>query len=231
MARGRKRKGGERYPSGGLKPAGSAGDALPYTPEQVRHRALALGLDPRRLANARAGLERICMDASAGTALGRLTWIHRGDGSVARRMGDFGGGKAEAWISDEMAAAAEDYRELWVRWHRLERLPRRHAQAQSFERRNRVYDDTLDPDDPDHLREVRAAAARLRGCEQAITQCPDGPLARTLVENVVIENMIPAALGDELVRGGAGTALVALRTGLTALHRVLHGKRRERRAA
>lgn len=227
MARGRKRKGGERYPSGGLKPGGTAGDALPYTPEQIRHRALALGIDPRHLAAMRGGLERICMDASAGTALGRLTWIHRGDGGVARRMGDFGGGKPEPWISDEMVAAAEDYRVLWVRWHRLERLPRRHAQVQAFERRDHFHDDAPDPDDPETVRKVQAATARLRACEQAMTQGPRGALAHALIESVVIEDVLPEALAS----GEGGPALAALRTGLTALHRVLHGDRRERKAA
>jgi hypothetical protein len=225
-ARGRKRKSGERYPSGGLKPSSRADGERPYTPEQVRHRALALGIDPQRLATARGGLDRAWMDAAAGTALGRLTWVHRADGSVARRMGAFGSGKPEPWITDEMLAAAEDYRVLWVRRHRLERLPRRHAQVQSFERHDHHHDDR-DHDDPDYERKVAAARTRLQACDAALMQCPQGPVVRALVEAVVVENELPAALESELAAGRSGAAAVALRGGLAALYSVL----RERRAA
>ena len=232
MARGRKRKSGERYPSGGFKRADKAEDELPYTPEQVRHRALALGIDPARLVAPggvarRASLDRLCTDASAGTALGRLTWVHRADGSMTRRMGDFGGARPEPWIADEMAAAAEDYRVLWVRWHRLERMPRRHPQGSAFERRDRIHDDTIDPDDSDHARKVSDARARLRACDAALCACPRGQLVRRLVDSIVIENTMPAALDAAAVSGVANAALVALRAGLMALHRSLREGRRK----
>ncbi len=227
MARGRKRRSGERYPSGGLKRPNGRGDDFPYTPEQIRHRASALGIDPARLAGRRVSVDRICMDMTAGTALGRLTWIHRPDGSVARRVDDLGSGQMEAWITDEMVGAAEDYRVLWARWHRLERLPRRHPQARSFERRDHARADDLDPDDPSDERQVRAAAERLRACEQAIRQCPCWQLTRAMVESVVIENALPAAIALD----APGPALMALRAGLAALHAALHGDRRRRKVA
>lgn len=211
--RGRKRKAGPRTASGRL-----VGEHQAVIPEAaLRRRAEALGIDPDRLLSMAEATRRLCLDDAAGTALGRLTWVYRVDGTRDRRMGMFDGEQSQ-WITDAMVDAAEAYRSLWVRWHRLIGMPRRHPQGQQFDRRDKAFIDS----DPD-ADEVVSVWDRLRAAETALLACRQYRLVWAVVDAVVIENVAPGALelGERLV------ALHALRRGLDAIHGALcSGKRK-----
>lgn len=212
---GRPRGIGERRPCGQLR-AGSPQHQA--TVEQIDRRAESLGIDPSRVHGKSAVIQRLAIDPSAGTALGRLIWRHGADGHRERRMADFGTKDAsgrpvmEPVITEDMEAGAEAYRALWVRWHRLTGMPPRHPKSGQFERRDPSVDDGV----PDPIAAQRIWG-RLRQAEDAMRSCRQYGLVLAVVDSVVIEDVAP----DALVAGERSTALAALRRGLDALHNVL----------
>ena len=220
--RGRKRRIGVGREANGRI---ARGDLAVIPAAALDRRAESLGLDPERFRSMVEAVARICGDEQAGTALGRLTWQYHLDGQRTRRMGLFDGVEAP-WITDAMAAAAEDYRALWVHWHRLSGLPRRHPQSQQFERQPRGVDPGPDPRcqaGPDNRAcECNACRTlrRLKRAEAALLACHPTRLVLTAIDMVVIENLAP----DSLVLGERSAALHALRQGLAALARFFrHG--------
>lgn len=199
--------------------------AMAPTPEQICHRAVSLGIDPLKALVRHDVVKIICLDTTAGTALGRLTWRYCPDGSRERKVGGFGrvdpssgASIAEQWITDDHTQAAEAYRDLWVRWHRINGMPNRNPKGQQFERKDGGHD---------HREaspiEAKRIAGLLHSCDEAMKQCSQHVLVVTAVDMVVIENVIPASLEA----GERSTGLAALRRGLDAIHGVLcRGKHR-----
>lgn len=202
--------------------------ALP--PEVVSKRAVQAGVDPTRLRGSPA-VVALCQDPAAGTVLGRLQWAFSPDGSRRRRLGDFGattaagGAILEPIITDEMELAAEVYRQLWVRWHRLTGLPRRHPQAQQFDR--------VDREEPPHRADCRLPGPcrcsacvtwdRLRIADRALSACDGHVLVRLVIDDVVIEDFA----APSFLLGERSAALAALRRGLLAIHGALIAGRRK----
>ncbi len=220
-----------RQPNG--QPARAARPANTILPEAaLDRRAEGLGVDAEKVRRTgRKAIVALCADANAGTALGRLMWRHGADGRRQRRLGEFGAtdpaGRPvmEAVITDDMEEAADSYRTLWARWHRLAGLPKRHPRIRSLERiggGNGAPDD--DGSDTDPKTQARIGA-RLRRAEAVLAACPQGHLVRLVVEAVIIDDVLPDPLRD----GERETALLALRRGLDSLHDCLCRKNRTKR--
>jgi len=182
----------------------------------LAQRAASLGIDPIDLIREGSdAVAKICRDEDAGTALGRIAWRYRPDGSRDRRMGDFGRG-VEPWITEEMEAAAESYRTLWIRWYRMVGLPRRHPQGMSFDRSPKGTDSSESPANVD------AVVSRMDAADNALMSCKFSRLVIATIDSVLIDNVAPEAL----ILGERSAALAALRNGLNALASVLlRGKR------
>jgi hypothetical protein len=186
----------------------------------VARRAESLGISAVSIAASSAAILKICADSDAGTALGKLTWAYRADGERTRRMGIFGGDK-EPWLTDAMLLAAEDYRALWVHWHRLTGLPRRNPQGQQFDRAPKSIESAVDygckagPAFRSCRCEVCKTDIKLKAVDAKFRQCPHPVMARRMVEMVVTEDTIPT--GIDL--GQRAAALCALRDGLAVLAR------------
>lgn len=132
----------------------------------LAHRATAAGIDPAQIVSPASVMAlRLCQDQSAGTALGRLMWVHHADGSRSRRT------LADAktpLISDDMAAAADLYRVAWVTWHQASGLPNRNPKAVDIGKPPVGIGDGADLD-------AERAARRFRQCLDAIARC-EAPL-------------------------------------------------------
>lgn len=210
-----KTRGRPRNPLVNREPNGRARRQPPLIipPAALAQRAASLGLDVDTLIrHGAAAITAICLDPGAGTALGRLTWRTRNDGSRERRLGDFGGARPSPWITDEMEAAAEEYRALWVRWYRVVGLPRRHPQSMRLERHGHsaAVDTTSDA-------AAKRVIARMAEADGILRACPQGRLVAAVIDAVVIDNTLP----ESLVQGERSAALAALRTGLDALAQAL----------
>ena len=241
LSGGRKRALGERTKSGRLK------QTIPVTPEQIRHRAEELGLDPIEVIAKPAAVKRLCQDGLAGTAIGRLTWKYGAEGVASRRFGLFdaeiepddhrafaaieaaakcpdgharrGQCKQSPWLTDFMIEAADIYRTLWQRWSFINGIPLRTPKVQQF---GHVAAGTAPTQEPDP-KQARSITNRFLRANEALRHCPNTALTCAILQTVVIDGDLPESL---LRDGDKSPALIALRHALDALHDVLCRGRR-----
>ncbi|MGB0697612.1 MAG: hypothetical protein ACPGOY_18320 [Rhodospirillaceae bacterium] len=209
---GRPRSARPRHPSGKVKQVSH--EASP-TPELLARRAAELGL-PAPPTGTKAALN-LMADPAAGTALGQLMWCWTGKKNKrTRRMLELAGIETEA-ITDDMAYAAERYREIWLRYYHLRGLPRRNPRGMMLEMTDGSAA-ALSPtpeEDPERAALTRKMGRLFATMRQAVTlNCSQPALALEVLDCVVIDNLLPLSL-DSLE---ADPALLALREALEAIH-------------
>lgn len=191
----------------------------------LAQRAAAVGLDVEvLLRHGASAVASILADPGAGTALGRITWRMKPDGTRERRQGYFGAldkhgnHVPEDWITPDMEMAAEEYRALWVRWCRAVKLTRRNPQPMALERRDKGHDQGLTDE------EAIKAEERMEKAQTALLRCHQFRMVLTVIDGVLIDNVAP----ESLVLGERSAALAALRRGLEALSLALQQGRQKR---
>lgn len=203
----RSRAGRPRSLTATRTPSGRAIAAAPDLPAvALRQRAQKLGISQDA---AQATLQQLCKVQDLDSAVARLTWEFRPDGTRVRRILISPAGEVSPVLSDAMVKAAEVYRMTYAAWQRTNAMPSR-TPVSGLRALDSATHGRSTAAEPSLARQQHITALWAKA-RKAIASCKAPVLCQRCVDDVVLENTVAPSFLER------PAAVAALRRALLAL--------------